>query len=112
MEAILQVVVQLIDLDTGLVLKSLLIVIDYVQLVFVVLQQHPAMVYQISHVALQVQHYASHFLYHLVDGKNLMAHFLELRGTIAAHSYARGLVQVGNLIHVVVRTRVSDACCS
>ena len=101
---------ELIDLDTSLVLKGLLVVIDDVQLVFVVLEQHSTMVYQISHVALEVQHYASHFLHYLVDGKNLMTHFLELGGTIAAHTDACGLVQVGNLIHVVVRARVSDAC--
>ena len=37
METILKVIVQLIDLDAGFILKGLLIVVDYVELVLIVL---------------------------------------------------------------------------
>jgi hypothetical protein len=37
MEAIFKVIVQLIDLDAGFILKGLLVVVDYIELVLIVL---------------------------------------------------------------------------
>ena len=54
MITVLQVVMQLIDLNTSLIFESLLIVIDDVKLVFVVLKERASMIDKVSHIALQI----------------------------------------------------------
>jgi hypothetical protein len=67
MEAILEVVVQLIDLDTGFILKGLLVVVDYVELVLIVLHQEPTVIDHISHVALEIEHDAANLFHNCIN---------------------------------------------
>jgi hypothetical protein len=101
--------VQLVDLDSSLIFKSFLIIINYVELVFIVLQKHPAVVDEISHVTLKVQHDASHFFHDLVNGQDLMTHLLELWGAFPTDTDASCLIKVRNLVHVVIRAWIRDA---
>jgi hypothetical protein len=110
METVLKVIVKLVDLNPSLILECLLIIINDVKLVLVVLEKHSAMVNQVSHIALQVEHDATDFLNDLIDGENLMAHLLELRGAFCTDPNASCFVQVSNLIHVMIWAWVSNAC--
>ena len=111
METVFEVIVELIDLDASLIFESFLVVVYDIQFVLVVLKKHTAVVYQISHVAFEVKHYTSDFLYYLIYGKNLMTHILKLWSAFSTHSYPCGLVQIVYLIHVMIRARICDASC-
>jgi hypothetical protein len=101
--------VKLVDFDSGFILKSLLIVINYVELVLVILKKHPSMIDQVSHVAFKVEHDATYLLNNLIDGKYFMPHLLQLRGAITAHSNSCRFIEISNLIHIVIGARVRDA---
>ncbi len=100
---------KLVDFDSSFILKSLLIVINYVELVLVILKKHPSVIDQVSHVALKVEHDAAYLLNDLIDGKYFMPHLLKLRGTIAAHSNSCRFIEISDFVHIVVGTRVCDA---
>jgi len=110
MITVFKVIVELIYLDTSLIFESLLIVVYDVQFVFIVLEQHSAVINQISHVTLQVQHNTPYFLNNLVDRQHLMAHFLKLGSAFTTDTNFSSFVKVCNLIHVVIRARICDAC--
>lgn len=74
MVSIFQVVVELIDLNSGLILECFLIVIDYIELVFIVLHKKASMIDHISHVALKIKHNSTHFLDNSIYWKKFVTH--------------------------------------
>ena len=99
---------KLVNLDASLIFKSLLVVVYYVKLVFVILEEETPLVNQVTHVAFQVEHNASDLFNDSIDGKQLVTHLFEKGCTLTAHTDARGLIEVGHLIHVVIGAGIRD----
>lgn len=108
---IFKIVVKLIYLDPCLVLKSLLITINYIKLVLVILEQSASMIYQISHIALKIKHYSSNLFDNSIDWKQFMSHIFECWSALIADTNFGSLVQISDFVHVVIGTRIIKTSC-